>query len=217
MGANMKKLFLILILLFSFAIFAEEEEEATGDISGSDLNPVVRGLNFKLAGGILAYVGKAGGSNAASPIGTAFKFNMGYDFNINDAMVIGAALSIGKLQYNVRPNDADGLDQNYKDSPWYEHYSPLSVGLDIDLTWLINPRWEFGAVIGFDYYAFGKTYKSGSTTKTNDGNIAVGGGLIFEYYTYTRRFSIGTSARFNYIIDFDGMSIMVTPFMKYSF
>jgi len=212
----MKRLFLILVLLLTFSVFAEESEE-TGDISGNDLNPVVRGFNFKLAGGILAYVGKAGGNNAANPIGNVFKFNAGYDFNINNALVIGAGISVGRLQYNVRPNDSAGLELNYVDSPWYEHYSPLTIGLDIDITWLINPRWEFGAVLGFDYYAFGKTYKSGSKTKTNDGNIAVGGGLIFEYYTYTRRFSIGASARFNYIIDFDGMSIMVTPFMKYSF
>ncbi len=212
----MKKLLLIVILLFSFVVFAEEEEEP-GDISGSDLNPVVRGFNFKVAGGILAYVGKAGGDNAGSPLGTVFKFNVGYDFNIKDMMSIGAGLSLGMLQYNARPNDADGLDQKYTDSPWVEDYSPFSIGLDVDVTWMITERWELGAVIGFDYYAFAETYKKGSTRETNSGNVAIGGGAIFEYYTYTRRFSVGASARFNYIIDFDGMNIMITPFMKYSF
>lgn len=215
----MKKLFLIIILLSSFLVFAQDGEEESGDISGSDLNPVVRGFHFKLAGGILAYVGKAG-DNAANPIGNVFKFNIGYDFNINDALVLGAGLSVGRLQYNVYPNDYEGgqgLENKHTDSPWTEHYSPLTVGLDIDVTWLITQRWEFGAVIGFDYYALGETLKAGSKTKTNPGNIAIGGGLIFEYYTYARRFSLGTSARFNYIVDFDGMSIMVTPFMKYSF
>ncbi|HQB10446.1 MAG TPA: hypothetical protein PLW37_11310, partial [bacterium] len=75
-------------------------------------------------------------------------------------------------------------------------------------------------LINFDYYALAETYKAGQAgnkSKINDGNIAVGGGLLFEYYTYSRHFSLGLSAEFNYVVDFDGMNIIVTPFMKYSF
>ena len=213
----MKKLFLLLIaLLVSFSLFAAESEEATGDVSGNDLNPILRGLHLQFSGGILAYVGKAGGDNAGSPIGSTLRLNFGYDIPIQDAVNIGIALSVGMLQFNANENDAN-LDQNYKDSPWYEDYNPLAVGLDLDVTWMIDPRWEFGALINFDYYALAKTYKKGSTTDTNNGNIAIGGGLIFERYTFARHFSVGASVEFNYILDFDGMNIMVTPFMKYTF
>ncbi|HRZ79785.1 MAG TPA: hypothetical protein P5044_07245, partial [bacterium] len=101
--------------------------------------------------------------------------------------------------------------------PWFEDYNPLTVGLEIDIDWMITKRWELGLLINFDYYALAKTYKSGSQTKTNEGNIAVGGGLVFEYYTISRHFSLGMSAEFNYVVDFDGMNIIVTPFMKYTF
>ena len=215
----MKKLFVLLIaVLVSFSLFAASEE-AQGDVSGNDLNPILRGLHLQLAGGILAYVGKAGGDNAGSPIGSTLKLNFGYDIPVQDKVNIGIALSVGMLQFNAKENDAD-LEQNHSDSPWKEDYSPLAVGLDVDVTWMINPRWEFGALINFDYYALAKTYKKGSDAlenKTNNGNIAVGGGLIFERYTFARHFSVGASVEFNYIVDFDGMNIMVTPFMKYTF
>lgn len=216
----MKKLFVLLIaVLVSFSLFAASEE-AQGDVSGNDLNPVLRGLHLQFAGGILAYVGKAGGDNAGSPIGSTLKLNFGYDIPVQDKVNIGIALSVGMLQFNAKENDAD-LEQNHKDSPWKEDYSPLAVGLDFDVTWMIDPRWEFGALINFDYYALAKTYKKGKTaadkSATNSGNIAVGGGLIFERYTFARHFSVGASVEFNYIVDFDGMNIMVTPFMKYTF
>ena len=211
----MKKICLLLVaLLLSFSLFAGEE--ATGDVSGNDLNPILRGLHLQFSGGILAYIGKAGGDNAGSPIGSTLRFNFGYDIPIKDAVNIGIALSVGMLQFNANENDA-ALDGKYKDSPWKEDYNPLTVGLDFDVTWMIDPRWEFGAIINFDYYALAKTYKSGSTTKTNNGNIAVGGGLIFERYTFARHFSVGASVEFNYVVDFDGMNIIVTPFMKYTF
>lgn len=216
----MKKLFLLLIaLLVSFSLFAAESEEATGDVSGNDLNPILRGLHLQFSGGILAYVGKAGGDNAGSPIGSTLKLNFGYDIPIQNKVNIGIALAVGMLQFNANENDAN-LDQKYKDSPWYEDYNPLAVGLDFDVTWMIDPRWEFGVLVNFDYYALAKTYKKGSDAidgKTNSGNIAVGGGLIFERYTFARHFSVGASVEFNYIVDFDGMNIMVTPFMKYTF
>lgn len=212
----MKKLFVIAILLLSFSLFAESEGDS-GDVSGNDLNPVIRGFNFQLSGGILAYVGNAGGDNAGSPLGSAFKFNIGYDIPIKNAVNIGVALSVGMLQFNTNPNDI-GLDSNYKDSPWVEDYSPLTVGLDLDVAWMITQRWELGLLINFDYYALAETYKAGNNgKKKNSGNIALGGGLIFEYYTFSRHFSLGMSAEFNYVLDFDGMNIMVTPFMKYSF
>ncbi len=214
-----KGLLLILVLLFGFTLFAAESGEEVGDVSGNDLNPVIRGLHLQVSGGILAYVGKAGGDNAGSPIGSALRLNLGYDIPVKNVVNIGIGLSVGMLQFNANENDAD-LDQNYKNSPWYEDYNPLTVGLDFDVTWMINPRWEFGVLVNFDYYALAKTYKSGSDAaegKTNNGNIAVGGGLIFEYYTFARHFSIGASAEFNYVVDFDGMNIIVTPFMKYSF
>lgn len=214
MERKMKKLFVIAILLLSFSLFAEAEPES-GDVSGNDLNPVLRGFNFQLSGGILAYVGDAGGDNAGSPIGSAVKFNIGYDIDIKSAVNIGIGLSVGMLQYNANPND--GSFGEYKKSPWFEDYNPLTVGLEIDIDWMITKRWELGLLINFDYYALAKTYKSGSQTKTNEGNIAVGGGLAFEYYTRSRHFSLGMSAEFNYVVDFDGMNIIVTPFMKYTF
>jgi hypothetical protein len=215
----MKKLFLLLMaLLVSFSLLAESEE-AAGDVSGNDLNPILRGLHLQFSGGLVGYVGKAGGDNAGSPIGSTLRLNFGYDIPVQDVVNIGIALSVGMLQFNAKENDAD-LEQNHKDSPWVEDYSPLTVGLDVDVTWMIDPRWEFGAIINFDYYALAKTYKKGSDAlenKTNNGNIAVGGGLIFERYTFARHFSIGASIEFNYIVDFDGMNIIFTPFMKYTF
>jgi len=215
----MKKLLVIAaILLLSCSIFAESAEE-TGDVSGNDLNPVIRGFNFQVSGGILAYVGKAGGENAGSPLGTAFKFNIGYDIPIKNVVNIGVTASIGMLQFNTNPNDI-GLGTKYNKSPWVEDYSPLTAGLEIEVAWMITQRWELGLLINFDYYALAETYKAGQAgnkSKINDGNIAVGGGLLFEYYTYSRHFSLGLSAEFNYVVDFDGMNIIVTPFMKYSF
>ena len=208
----MRKLFVIAILLLSFSLFAEAEAEI-GDVSGNDLNPVLRGFNLQLSGGILAYVGDAGGDNAGSPIGSALKFNIGYDIDIKSAVNIGIAFSIGMLQYNANPKG----DYDFRESPWFEDYNPLTVGLEVDISWMITKRWELGLLINFDYYALAKTYKSGSLTKTNDGNIAIGGGLNFEYYTRSRHFSLGLSAEFNYVVDFDGMNIIVTPFMKYTF
>jgi len=215
----MKKLFLLLMaLLVSFSLLAESEE-AAGDVSGNDLDPILRGLHLQFSGGLVGYVGKAGGDNAGSPIGSTLRLNFGYDIPVQDVVNIGIALSVGMLQFNAKENDAD-LEQNHKDSPWVEDYSPLAVGLDVDVTWMIDPRWEFGAIINFDYYALAKTYKKGSNAlenKTNNGNIAVGGGLIFERYTFARHFSVGASVEFNYIVDFDGMNIIFTPFMKYTF
>jgi len=215
----MKKLFMLLMaLLVSFSLLAESEE-ATGDVSGNDLDPILRGLHLQFSGGLVGYVGKAGGDNAGSPIGSTLRLNFGYDIPVQDVVNIGIALSVGMLQFNAKENDAD-LEQNHKDSPWVEDYSPLAVGLDVDVTWMIDPRWEFGAIINFDYYALAKTYKKGSNAlenKTNNGNIAVGGGLIFERYTFARHFSVGASVEFNYIVDFDGMNIIFTPFMKYTF
>ncbi|HNW81384.1 MAG TPA: adventurous gliding motility protein CglE [bacterium] len=208
----MRKLFVIAILLFSFSLFAEAEAES-GDVSGNDLNPILRGFNFQLSGGILAYVGDAGGDNAGSPIGSAVKFNIGYDIDIKSAVNVGIAFSLGMLQYNTNPKDIS----DYTASPWFEDYNPLTVGLEVNIDWMITKRWELGLLINFDYYALAKTYKSGSQTDTNSGNIAIGGGLDFEYYTVSRHFSLGMSAEFNYVVDFDGMNIIVTPFMKYTF
>ena len=214
----MKKLFLLLMaLLVSFSLFAESEE--TGDVSGNDLDPILRGLHLQFSGGLVGYVGKAGGDNAGSPIGSTLRLNFGYDIPVKDVVNIGIAVSVGMLQFNAKENDAD-LDQNHKDSPWVEDYSPLAVGLDLDVTWMIDPRWEFGVLVNFDYYALAKTYQKGGNAlndKTNSGNIAVGGGLIFERYTFARHFSVGASVEFNYIVDFDGMNIIFTPFMKYTF
>jgi len=208
----MKKLFVIAILLLSFSLFAEAEEEM-GDVSGNDLNPVLRGFNLQLSGGILAYVGDAGGDNAGSPIGSAVKFNIGYDIEIKEAVNIGIALSVGMLQYNA--NEKGLFD--YQKSPWFEDYNPLTIGLEVNVDWMITKRWELGLLINFDYLALAKTYAAGSSTKTNNGNVAIGGGLAFEYYTISRHFSLGLSAEFNYVVDFDGMNIIVTPFMKYTF
>jgi hypothetical protein len=214
----MKKLFVLLMaLLVSFSLMAESEE--TGDVSGNDLDPILRGLHLQFSGGLVGYVGKAGGDNAGSPIGSTLRLNLGYDIPVQDKVNIGIALSIGMLQFNAKENDAD-LDQNHKDSPWVEDYSPLTVGLDLDVTWMIDPRWEFGVLVNFDYYALAKTYQKGGNAlndKTNNGNIAVGGGLIFERYTFARHFSVGASVEFNYVVDFDGMNIIFTPFMKYTF
>lgn len=214
----MKKLFLLLMaLLVSFSLFAESEE--TGDVSGNDLDPILRGLHLQFSGGLVGYVGKAGGDNAGSPIGSTLRLNFGYDIPVKDVVNIGIAVSVGMLQFNAKENDAD-LEQNHKDSPWVEDYSPLAVGLDLDVTWMIDPRWEFGVLVNFDYYALAKTYQKGGNAlndKTNSGNIAVGGGLIFERYTFARHFSVGASVEFNYIVDFDGMNIIFTPFMKYTF
>lgn len=214
----MKKLFVLLMaLLVSFSLLAESEE--TGDVSGNDLDPILRGLHLQFSGGIVGYVGKAGGDNAGSPLGSTLRLNFGYDIAVKEVVNIGIALSVGMLQFNAKENDAD-LDQNHKDSPWVEDYSPLAVGLDFDVTWIIDPRWEFGVLVNFDYYALAKTYQKGGNAlndKTNNGNIAVGGGLIFERYTFARHFSVGASVEFNYIVDFDGMNIIFTPFMKYTF
>ena len=215
----MKKLFVLLMaLLVSFSLLAESE--ATGDVSGNDLNPILRGLHLQLSGGLVGYVGNAGGDNAGSPVGSTLRLNFGYDIPVKNVVNIGIALSVGMLQFNAKENDAD-LDQNHKNSPWFEDYSPLTAGLDLDVTWMIDPRWEFGVLVNFDYYALAKTYKSGKHAgdkdATNNGNIAVGGGLIFERYTFARHFSVGASVEFNYIVDFDGMNIIFTPFMKYTF
>lgn len=214
----MKKLLVAAaIFLLSFALLAETED--VGDVSGNDLNPVIRGFNFQVSGGVLGYIGKAGGDNAGSPVGTAFRFNIGYDIPVKSVLNIGIAASVGMLQFNANPNDRS-LNGDYPDSPWIEDYSPLTVGLDLEFAWMISDRWELGLLINFDYYALADTYKAGKAgddTKKNSGNIAVGGGLIFEYYTFSRHFSLGMSAEYNYVIDFDGMNIIVTPFMKYSF
>ena len=69
----MKKLFVLLMaLLVSFSLLAESEE-ATGDVSGNDLDPILRGLHLQFAGGLVGYVGKAGGDNAGSPIGSTLR------------------------------------------------------------------------------------------------------------------------------------------------
>ena len=97
----MKKLFVLLIaVLVSFSLFAASEE-AQGDVSGNDLNPVLRGLHLQFAGGILAYVGKAGGDNAGSPIGSTLKLKECSSFDELAQLVTPLIKNESQNNYNV--------------------------------------------------------------------------------------------------------------------
>ena len=89
------------------------------------------------------------------------------------------------------------------------------VGLDISPTYCINDRWEVGGNISVDYYLNAKANNKNGEEKP--GFLGIGFGADAEYYTFARHFSIGLSAEFNYIVDFDGFSVTVLPYLKYTF
>jgi hypothetical protein len=201
----MKKLLTILLLLVA-SVLCAAEEETVGDASGNDLSPVVKGLSATMSGGIVSIVGGEAGKYV-DPIGTAINLAFGYDWQIVPAFTLGFDAKFGILQINT--------DSSKSVSPWLEDFAPVLVGLDISPTYCINNRWEIGANISFDVMLMAKA--KDSAQKESSMFIAVGGGVDAEYYTYARHFSLGMSAEFNYIVNFDGFAVTVMPYLKYSF
>lgn len=203
----MKKIILLAILMAAFSAFAAETAETPGDPSGNDLNPIIRGLNLGMEGGIAGYIGKAG--EHSDKIASVFNLKIGYDFKIGKVK-IGPDLKIGIMQLNADQKEG---------SPFVEDYAPLVPGLDIPVTYLVTDRWEVGGNISADFYmlANAKEKVTDPEDKTKNMFIGIGFGFYTEYYTYARHFSIGLSTEFNYIVGFEGMSVTVLPFIKYTF
>lgn len=204
----MKKIIGILLVLVSFSLFAKGAAPV-GDSSGNDLNPVVRGFNIGMAGGIAAWVGKAG--EHSSTIASMFQLKIGYDFVIKDVVRIGPVINLGIMQLDT---DSHNLT-NHIDSPWVGDYAPLIPGLDIYITWLATKRFEFGGNVGFDAYLNNKALDSSG--KETEVLLGINVGLMVEYHTYMRNFSFGLTSEFSYLINFDGMNISVLPFIKVAF
>lgn len=212
----MRKLIILLVaLLISFTVFAAENE-VLGDASGNDLQPVVRGINLSVFGGTATLLGNGGGDNSEL-FGSVFGLALGYDHVFNK-MNLGFDVAASKMLVDVKPFDKGG-DKN---SPWTEDFSPFILGFDINAAYLITDRLQLGLNIGFDYYldmeALDKDSKaSDAKPETVENTMAAGGGLILEYYTYSRFFSVGLIADFNYFLGIDAMAATVTPFIKYTF
>jgi hypothetical protein len=203
----MKKIVLVLFMFFTLALTAKDIE---GDASGNDLNPILRGFNLNLNGGVVSFIGKAG-DNAAKT-GSVFGMGIGYNLKIAENMDLGFSANIGIMQI-----DADVRELGiFPDSPWKEDYAPLIPGADIYFNYLLTSRFEIGMNLSLDYMMKAKVYKKNSI-QTTDTLLSIGGGLNLEYYTYARHFSVGLKTEFFYILDFDGINIQVTPFVKYSF
>lgn len=207
----MKKIILLLSILISFALFAEETQ-VPGDASGKDLEPVLRGAYVDLSGGVVTYLGNAGGDNA-SLFGSLIGMTIGYDLQLADSLSIGAGFNIELMQLDTKNAT---LGTKYDSSPWVDDYAPIIPGVDIDIQYIITKRFQLGLTIGFDYFMNAEAYKNDSNEK-EDAFMGIGGGLILEYYTYSRHFSIGLATNFRYILDFDGMSVTATPFLKCTF
>ncbi len=202
----MKKLLGVLLLLVSFSLFAKEAP--VGDASGNDLNPVVRGFNVAMAGGIATWFGKAGSNSDV--VASMFQLKIGYDFVIKDVVRISPVINLGMMQLDTEPKTMPT-----DDSPWIGDYAPLIPGLDIYVTWLATQRFEFGGNVGFDAYLNDKVFDSDN--KEVDYLMAINAGLIVEYHTYLRNFSVGLTTEFSYIIQFEGMNLSVLPFLKVAF
>lgn len=201
----MKKLLAVLLIVAFSALWAEEEE--AGDASGNDLDPVLKGLQTTMSGGIFAIIGKA--ADYSDPIGSVVNLSFGYDLQIVDAFSLGMGVKFGILQLNTVTTKSA--------SPWYQSgdYAPIVVGADISPTYCINERWEIGANVSIDYNMMAEA--KDSSGKKQSGFLVVGGGVDAEYYTYARHFSFGMTAEFNYIVNFDGFGVTVMPYLKYSF
>lgn len=212
----MKKVAILLaMLLMSFTLFAAEDE-VLGDASGNDLQPIVRGINLSVFGGVVTMLGNGGGDNSQL-FGSVYGLAVGYDHVFNK-VGLGFDLAASKMLVDTKPYDQGGDDN----SPWVEDFSPFIVGLDVNCTYLITERLQLGLNVGFDYYldmeVLDKDAKgSDLDPKTVENTMAAGGGLVLEYYTYSRFFSIGVTADFNYFLGIDAMAATVTPFMKYTF
>ncbi len=203
----MKKIvILIFLMLFSLSLTAKGIE---GDASGNDLKPVLRGFNLSLGGGAVSFIGNAG-DNAAK-VGSVFGMGIGYNLKITEDLDLGFSTKIGIMQV-----DADLKEDGNPSSPWKEDYAPLIPGADIYINYLLTSRFELGLNVSVDYMMNATTYKKDSN-ETTDALISIGGGLNLEYYTYLRHFSVGLSTEFFYILDFDGMNVQVTPFIRCTF
>ncbi len=207
----MRKIFVLLLMISIFGSLSAENK-APQDASGNDLNPILRGVYTKIWAGTASYIGKAGDN--ASAVGPTFGLTAGYDLMITDTMDLGFGASFGTLLI-----DTDEWSKTNQDSPWKDDFAPLIVGLDVDFTYLVTERFQIGANVGFDYYLGADVMKKDAKTEddTNSSLMGIGGGLIMEYFSYARHFSFGLTADFNYFIDFDGMSVTATPFIKYTF
>jgi len=200
----MKQL-LVILLLLGASILSAAEEEAVGDASGNDLSPVVKGLSATMSGGLFAIIGPA--ADYSDPLGSVVTLAFGYDIQIVDAFSLGIHGKFGILQLNT--------DSSKSVSPWVEDYAPILAGLSISPTYCINNRWEIGLDVGADFLLVGKA--KDLDQKESDMFIMIGAGIDAEYYTYARHFSIGMTAKFDYIYNFDGYGVTVMPYLKYSF
>lgn len=200
----MKKL-LVILLLLGASILAAAEEEAIGDASGNDLAPVVKGLSATMSGGLFAMVGNA--AEYSDPLGSIVTLGFGYDIQIVDAFSLGIHAKFGLLQLNT--------DSSQSVSPWVEDYAPVLAGISLNPTYCINNRWEIGLEVGADFLLMGKA--KDIDDKESDMFIMIGAGVDAEYYTYARHFSFGLTAKFDYIVNFDGFGVTVMPYLKYSF
>lgn len=212
----MKKILILLVtLLTSFALFAAEKE-VLGDASGNDLQPIERGVNLSVFGGVATLLGNGGGDNAEL-FGSVFGLTLGYDHVFNK-IGLGFDLSASKMLIDTKPFDQGGDDK----SPWVEDFSPFIAGLDVNFTYLITERLQLGINVGFDYYLDMEVLDKDSqasdvSPETVENTMAAGGGLNLEYYTYSRFFSVGIIADYNYFLGIDTAAVTVTPFVKYTF
>jgi len=201
----MKKIAVLLALLLGMSFLSAEEQEAVGDASGSDLDPVLKGFNSAMSGGPFFMIGEA--AKYSDTVGSTVKLGFGYDIQIVSAFALGINIDFGVLQLNT--------DSSRSVSPWLEDYAPVLVGVSLSPSYCINERWEIGLNAGADFMLMAKA--KDTSKKENDLFIMIGVGADAEYYTYARHFSFGLAAKFDYIVNFDGFGVTVMPYIKYSF
>lgn len=211
----MKKFFVIAFIFLCLPLFAAEDSEIDeGDVTGRDLDPVVRGFFIGMEVGTVSYIGDAG--DYSETFGSVSDIKIGYDMRLADTFSLGFGASVGILQIGATKT------QTYEaDSPWTEDYSPIKLGGNIMLDYLITERFEIGMNISIDYLMASEACESGSSCSGNDdpsdGFLTFGGGFTTEYYTYARHFSIGLGVEYFYVLNFEGMNIQPKAFLKYSF
>ncbi len=192
------------LILFAVSLLSAEEQ-TVGDASGNDLVPVLKGFNSAISGGPFFMIGDA--AKYSDTVGSIVKLGFGYDIQIVSVFSLGINADFGLLQLNT--------DSSKSVSPWLEDYAPVLVGISLSPTYCINNRWEIGLNLGADFMLAAKAKDSGN--KENDLFIMIGMGADAEYYTYARHFSMGLSAKFDYIVNFDGFGVTIMPYLKYSF
>jgi len=201
----MRKIICVLALLLGMSLPCAGEQEAIGDASGNDLQPVLKGFNSLMSGGPFFMVGEA--AKYSDTVGTVVKLGFGYDIQMVQSFALGINADLGLLQINT--------DSSKSVSPWVEDYAPVLVGISLAPTYCVDERWEVGLNVGADFMLAAKA--KNVDKKEKDLFVMIGAGVDAEYYTYARHFSFGLMGKFNYIVGFDGFGVTVMPYLKYSF